>query len=106
MTHYPRNGSWYFSPPTSKDSTRDCLDPWFFAMLNAKRELQPCCAHPAVGTVEIGQSIEAVLEGDAMRELRRQLLTGELDEYCRSCPARSLTTPDKLRSKLIAELEL
>ncbi len=46
MTHYPRNGSWYFSPPTSKDSTRDCLDPWFFAMLNAKRELQPCCAHP------------------------------------------------------------
>ncbi len=54
----------------------------------------------------MGQSIEAVLEGDAMRELRRQLLTGELDDYCRSCPARSLTPPDKLRSKLIAELEL
>jgi hypothetical protein len=39
-----------------------------------------------------------------MRELRRQLLTGELNEYCRRCPARPLTDPDGLRTHLLREL--
>jgi hypothetical protein len=90
--------------PTAEKSTRDCLDPWFFAMLNARRELQPCCWHPAVGTLPVGGSLNDVLEGAAMRELRRQLLTGELNEYCRRCPARPLTDPDRLRNHLLGEL--
>jgi hypothetical protein len=96
----------YFSPLTADESTRDCLDPWFFAMLMSNRGLQPCCYHPPIGTVGVGQSLEVTLEGDAMRELRRQLLTGELSEHCRSCPARGMTTPDKLRTRLIRELDL
>ena len=96
----------FYSAPSSAKSTRDCLDPWFFAMLNAKRELQPCCWHPSVGTVAVGQSISEILNGEPMRELRRQLLDGELNEHCRECPARSLTTPAKLRTKLIAELRM
>ena len=94
----------YSVAPTSEKSTRDCLDPWFFAMLNARRELQPCCWHPAVGTLPVGGSLNDLLEGAAMRELRRQLLTGELNEYCRRCPARPLTNPDGLRSHLLEEL--
>jgi hypothetical protein len=94
----------YQVPPNQEKPTRDCLDPWFFAMLDSRRALNPCCYHPPVGTLSPGQSLEQVLEGPAMRELRRQLLTGELNEYCRQCPARALTDLASLRSRLRAEL--
>jgi len=90
----------YGAATTAEKSTRDCLDPWFFAMLNARRQLQPCCWHPPIGTLEVGASLNDLLEGPAMRELRRQLLTGELNEHCQKCPARSLATPAELRARL------
>jgi hypothetical protein len=94
----------YHAPPNEEKPTRDCLDPWFFAMLDSRRRLQPCCYHPAIGTLGEGESLEDLLEGPAMRELRRQLLTGELNEHCRQCPARALTDLASLRSRLRAEL--
>ena len=39
-----------------------------------------------------------------MRAIRRQLLTGELNEHCRQCPVRPLTTPNILRNHLLEEL--
>ena len=98
------NITYYAIAPTAERSTRDCLDPWFFAMLNARRELQPCCWHPAIGTLPVGGSLHDLLEGPAMREIRHQLLTGELNEYCRRCPARPLTDPETLRNHLLGEL--
>jgi hypothetical protein len=90
----------YSVAATAEKSTRDCLDPWFFAMLNSRRQLQPCCWHPPIGIVEVGASLKDLLEGPAIRELRRQLLTGELNEHCQRCPARPLATPAELRARL------
>lgn len=94
----------YAAAPTDEMSTRHCLDPWFNAFLDSRRGVLPCCWHPAIGTLPIGGSLNDLLEGPAIREIRRQLLTGELNEYCRQCPARPLTTPDTLRYHLLEEL--
>lgn len=95
----------YAASISGEGVTRDCLDPWFFAMLKSTRELMPCCWHPAVGTLRIGTSLGELLDGPAIRELRRQLLTGDLNDHCRSCPARSLSSTDALRTRLIDEFE-
>jgi hypothetical protein len=94
----------YMAAATAEKSTRDCLDPWFFAMLNSRRQLQPCCWHPPIGTLEVGASLSDLLEGPAMRELRRQLLTGDLSDHCQGCPARALATTAELRARLLDSL--
>jgi hypothetical protein len=94
----------YHAAPTPACPTRDCTDPWFFAQLSATREVRPCCWHPSVGTLPVGGSLEAVLNGPEIRKLRAELLTGHLNEYCLVCPARSLTSVEALRARLEGEL--
>ena len=94
----------YNAAVTEEKSTRDCLDPWFFAMLNARRELLPCCWHPPIGALPVGGSLDELLNGEAIRELRQQLLSGNLNVHCRACPSRPLAAPAALRERLIREL--
>jgi hypothetical protein len=94
----------YAAIPNAELSTRHCLDPWFDNLLDADRGLHPCCWHPAVGTLPVGGSLADLLEGPAMREIRHQLLTGQLNQHCQECPSRALTTPDRLRQVLIERL--
>ena len=94
----------YFIEPTAEQSTRDCLDPWFFALFNSRRGLQPCCWHPPVCTVPVGASLSEALDGPEMREVRRQLLTGELNQHCIECPSRPLTDTASLRERVRREL--
>jgi hypothetical protein len=47
-----------------------------------------------------GAALDAVIEGDAVRRLRTRLLSGELDDHCRSCPARGWTDPATLAAKV------
>lgn len=97
-------GRRYAKQPADRDETRDCLDPWFFALLDAERNLFPCCWHPPIGRLGIGQPIEELLEGEAMRELRRQILEGDLAGACVTCPSRPLTDTDSFSARLRAEL--
>ena len=94
----------YALAPSSDRSTRHCLDPWFFVILDSRRRVWPCCWHPPVGTLPIGGSLNDMLDGHVFREIRRQLLTGELNEHCRECPVRPLTAPETFRNDLLDEL--
>ncbi|HYH21175.1 MAG TPA: SPASM domain-containing protein [Azospirillum sp.] len=94
----------YALDPTAEASTRDCLDPWFFALLDSRRNLQPCCWRPPIGRLEPGQPLDALLDGPEMRALRRRLLDGDLDAHCAQCPNRALTTPANLRRRVRHEL--
>lgn len=90
--------------PTRELSTRDCIDPWFFAMLTSGREVKACCWHPPVGVLAVGGNLDEILNGAAVRALRQQLLEGNLNKHCQSCPARPLTTPEALRKRIEREL--
>ena len=94
----------YAAQPTPDKSTRDCLDPWFFAYVSANRTVKPCCPHGPIGVLSDDVSLAEILNGPEIQELRRSLLTGELDSDCANCPTRPLTDPGSLREKLLARM--
>ena len=94
----------YSVTPSAARSTRDCLDPWFFVLITAGGMLQACCNRPAFAPLRTEESLSDVLNSDSIRELRRQLLSGELDEWCANCPAKSLTDTDALHLRVHVEL--
>lgn len=77
----------YFAAPQAGE-TRRCLDPWLLALIQADGTVKPCCWHPPVGSLA-RDSLKAVLNGEAVAALRRQLASGDLCESCRTCPARA-----------------
>jgi MoaA/NifB/PqqE/SkfB family radical SAM enzyme len=79
----------HFTPP-GEGQTRRCLDPWFYVQIRATGAVLPCCWHPPVGSMSEGP-LEAVLNGAEVVDLRRRLLTGDLDDHCRTCPARPVS---------------
>jgi hypothetical protein len=94
----------YSVTPSAGRGTRDCLDPWFFVLITAGGGLQACCNRPAFAPLGREKSLSDVLNSDSIRELRRQLLSGELDEWCANCPAKGLTDIDTLHLKVQVEL--
>ena len=79
--------------------TRDCLDPWNTVLLQANGDVALCCWSKAVGNLH-GSSLSEVLRGEKARELRRTLLSGELIDDCRNCPARGLVSRGALKVKV------
>jgi hypothetical protein len=94
----------YALAPTKEKSTRDCIDPWLFAQITSEREVKPCCVMSALDVFSEGVPLSAVLDGPKFRELRRELLTGELGDACTACPVRPLTDVSSLRRRVRAEL--
>lgn len=70
--------------------TRDCLDPWKIAFVNADASVRPCCFfEEKLGTL-LHNSLDEIVEGEPYRKLREEMLTGNLRQNCRSCSARPL----------------
>jgi MoaA/NifB/PqqE/SkfB family radical SAM enzyme len=83
--------------------TRNCLDPWFFAMIRADASVMPCCYHPVVGSLK-QQSLSGVLNGEAAVALRRQLMTGALCDSCMCCPSRPIVGLGEFRAIVQKEI--
>ncbi len=87
------------------DQTRDCLDPWRIAFVQADASVRPCCFfEEKLGTL-MTDSLLDVVEGDAFHTLRRELVTGALRPNCRSCSARGLINRAAFERKLAAYLD-
>ena len=87
-----------------RTQTRDCLDPWRIAFVQADASVRPCCFfEEKLGTVAT-HSLTEVVEGDTFRQLRRELVSGELRPNCRSCSARPLIDRAAFEKKLAAFL--
>jgi radical SAM protein with 4Fe4S-binding SPASM domain len=88
-----------------KEQTRDCLDPWRIAFVQADASVRPCCFfEEKLGSVAT-DSLHDVVEGEAFQKLRRELVTGQLRPNCRSCSARPLIDRLAFQKKLAAHLE-
>lgn len=68
--------------------TRHCHWPWKGMILDPNGGALPCCQWKGqlLGNVN-EQGFEAVWNGEAFRQLRRDWITGRLNEYCRNCSA-------------------
>lgn len=81
-----RESGFRTEPEVAAPLTRNCLDPWLNLEVAANGDVRPCCISPAVA----GQAVDTVDRGsDAFRELRSELLSGNLREMCRRCHIRS-----------------
>jgi hypothetical protein len=83
--------------------TRDCLDPWNTVLLHANGDVSLCCWSKPVGNLH-GSTLPEILRNAQSKELRRTLLSGELVDDCRDCPARGLVSRGALKVK-VEELE-
>ena len=80
--------------------TRDCLDPWYQPFIRTNGEVWPCCwFYEELGNVN-ETPFHQLVNGAAFRQLRRELLTGQLRKACIECPSRSTTTPPDLLARL------
>lgn len=95
-----------FAAETTRVETRDCLDPWDFVYVDASRSVRPCCMMDrSYGSIAGGASIDDVVENDAFRQLRQELLTGNLNEVCAGCPCRSRIPVEAFREKVRKKAE-
>jgi hypothetical protein len=83
------------------DRTRDCLDPWTMALVKVDGTVSLCCWGRPVGKLS-ESSLQSVVTGPRAREVREQLLRGNLQEDCLRCPGRGWSTPSRLRERLQA----
>ena len=79
--------------------TRDCLDPWSTLYVHADGDVAACCWSRPVGNLG-RESLERIVEGEAVRAMRLGLLTGALPADCAKCPARDTTTTKALARKV------
>ena len=80
--------------------TRDCLDPWEFIMIQANKDVLPCCWHQPIYSLGKGQTLSEVFNNTRIKELRKSLLTGDLSTDCMNCPSRGWTSVDNLKKKV------
>ncbi|MCU0670578.1 MAG: SPASM domain-containing protein [Myxococcota bacterium] len=82
------------------NETRDCLDPWLNGFIQYNGDVVPCCYIRVVwGNVHRNTAHE-IFESEPARELRRRLLSGELEGACVFCPFRPMTTIATLRARV------
>jgi len=81
--------------------TRVCLQPWTSYTVGADGQVFPCCV-TADSFARIEQASDDLLNGEAIRTLRRRLLDGELPEMCQSCSNAPLGTLDDLRRTVVS----
>jgi radical SAM protein with 4Fe4S-binding SPASM domain len=91
------------NPQAKTGETRDCTDPWRQPYVLEDGSVWPCCWFygGSIGNIQ-KQNFRDIWDGDEVKQLRRQLLTGDLAPQCRDCPCRSKTTPEALLAKVRA----
>ena len=73
---------------TKRLRTQQCHWPWKGILIGPEGEATPCCQWkgPQLGNVN-QQGFEAVWNGEAYRQLRRDWITSDLNPFCRNCSA-------------------
>jgi MoaA/NifB/PqqE/SkfB family radical SAM enzyme len=81
-------------------TTRICLQPWGAFTVGADGQVFPCCAADR-SLAHIHDPANEIINGEAIRALRRQLVEGALPQMCVKCSNAPLGAPDEL-SRAIA----
>jgi hypothetical protein len=79
--------------------TRDCVDPWVYVEFTVTGEVRPCCARPAIGHLATS-SLAEILTGEKAQQVRRNLLSGNMDRLCSECVLKATTPLVSLQAKI------
>jgi hypothetical protein len=91
-----------------RGQTRDCTDPWTFMQILSNKSIRPCCfSGVKIGSVKEEEGgITGALNSSAAITLRKELLTGKLDEYCSICSNKPMTDVAVFRRKIYLLIKL
>jgi radical SAM protein with 4Fe4S-binding SPASM domain len=82
--------------------TRNCIEPWEYIEFTPKGDVRPCCVRPAIGNLA-KNTLSQILHGEAIKEIKRGLLTGKMDNICKHCRIAPPVEPRVLVER-VAEL--
>lgn len=87
--------------------TQRCHWPWKGMLIGPEGEATPCCQWKGgiLGNVN-EEGFEAVWNGEAYKQLRRDWITGQLNEHCRNCSALMEGDVNDFGSFFAAEYEM
>ena len=80
--------------------TRHCFDPWEYIEFRTDGRLSPCCIQPSF--IEPFTNLGEYRNISEFRELRQNLLEGNLDFKCQNCHLREKISVDEFQQKLKA----
>jgi hypothetical protein len=69
-------------------------------MIQANKDVLPCCWQKPICSLSKGQSLADAFNNTWIKELRKGLLTGDLPQGCIDCPSRGWTTIAGLQKKV------
>jgi len=88
---------------TPEHRTRNCIHPWVEPFIQTDGEVWPCCyINESLGNIR-DRKFHDIWDGDAIRQLRYEILSGNMRERCRQCQCRSWTSPQE-QLKRVREL--
>jgi MoaA/NifB/PqqE/SkfB family radical SAM enzyme len=89
-----------YSGSSSKDLTRDCLDPWKYFIIRNTGDVAYCCKSlQTIGSVH-DRTLSDILNSLEIQQVRRGILTGDLVEECRVCGTVPWTGTNKIQQKV------
>lgn len=89
------------APPEMEAPTRECFEPWEHLVTFSNGDAAACCYSAGRFLLE-GEwgHIDDVLNAPPLRELRRRLLSGDLDGACLTCVAKRMVPVAEFRARL------
>jgi hypothetical protein len=88
--------------PAGIAHTRDCLDPWNYLETSVAGDLRPCCRFRPLAKLDDSADVRTLRNNEHFRELRRSLLSGQLQSDCQSCHIRKTVTIGALKQRVAA----
>lgn len=82
--------------------TRICIQPWTTYTVGADGQVFPCCV-TLESFAKIDEPLDTLLNGQAIRKLRAQLLDGDLPAMCKACSNAPLGSTGDLYKAIVIE---
>lgn len=77
-------------------TTRHCFDPWNYLEFRPDGKVSPCCMQKSI-SVDANFDLNEIRNVSAFRNLREQLINGNLDDKCISCGLRDKVSLGKFK---------
>ena len=80
-----------------------CIIPWQSLMIRADGSIRPCCNSHRTLNSYANFDGDNIWNTDESVNLRKEMLTGELDNFCTVCKSRNVDPPEEIISKIYTE---
>lgn len=81
--------------------TRDCNHPFHLGLFLADGGVEPCTgAYGPITSIDLADDIDQVFNAPSWTDLRRKLITGNLDTACRFCPSKKPIKIEDFQEKI------